>query len=438
MSAKHTQKKKVSLISVHFVGIVLVILNCGTSDEEAKNDNRNLHNSTSTFIYNMIPENNNAIISPEYSKAINTFSVNLLDRVYNDEQFFNKNLVLCPFSVSRNLAVLTEGTTGESKQELLVALGGQTALDDAKDALSQLLYADNSVILQCADAIWINSNNYSLKPSFRNTVNSKYGVEIAGLDFTDVSGTVKTINDWTSNNTNSCIKEIINEKDISNLTAAFLVNAIYFEADWTSPFDITKTAKQDFFSPAGTVEVDMMSSNYYHKVFKTDRYENAKLFYGTNNKDFFYLDIYMPTTVTIESFIRDYCLSALGNQDSLPYQSIQMPRFFFTTEVKLIPMLQQLGIKGIFDPSQGEITEMVDGSAANLYVNDVKQKAGIKTDEEGTKAFAVTVTGTETTSGDGFQDVIFNRPFIYFIRAGENGLVLFAGIVNNPSANDRE
>jgi serine protease inhibitor len=31
------------------------------------------------------------------------------------------------------------------------------------------------------------------------------------------------------------------------------------------------------------------------------------------------------------------------------------------------------------------------------------------------------------------EEVIFNQPFVYFIRAGENGLVLFAGIMNNPN-----
>lgn len=123
--------------------------------DQLENSSRNLNNKTSSFIYNVIPQNNNASISPEYSKAINTFSVNLLEKVYSETQFNKKNVVLNPFSVSRCLAVLTEGAIGKSKSELIEALGGQVALDDAVEALTELIYADNSIIFQCADAIWI-------------------------------------------------------------------------------------------------------------------------------------------------------------------------------------------------------------------------------------------------------------------------------------------
>ena len=434
MLTKHFQKHK-KLFSIHFLLLLCILLSCSEDTEDkAKNSNRNFNNNTSTFIYNAIPENSKAAISSEYSIAVNTFSVNLLKQVYNDENYLNKNLVLSPFSVSRNLAVLTEGTTGESKQELLDALGGQTALDDAKDALSQLLYADNSVILQCADAIWIDSTRFSLKASFREKVISKYGVETAGLNFSDVSGTVNTINKWTSNNTNNFINQIINQDDINQSpTVAILANAIYFEADWTSPFDITKTEKQDFYAPTGVVNVDMMKSSYFHETYKNDKYENAKLYYGTNDKKYFYLDIYMPTTISVQDFVENNSLSALSTQHSLNYGNLQMPKFFFETEVKLIPMLKELGIKGIFDPSKNEITEMIDGLDTGLFVSKVKHKAGIKTDEEGTKAYAVTASVGVMSSGFPSPEVVFNSPFIYFIRAGKNGLILFAGIVNNPN-----
>jgi serine protease inhibitor len=82
------------------------------SIDQVENSSRSLKNNTSSFIYNMIPEDHNASISPEYSRAINTFSVNLLDIVYTDTQFNRKNIVLSPYSLSRSLAILAEGATG--------------------------------------------------------------------------------------------------------------------------------------------------------------------------------------------------------------------------------------------------------------------------------------------------------------------------------------
>jgi serpin B len=434
------QQKALSLLQLMTLIIVPCCTVTCTQDQETgtNNDDRNLMNTASTFIYNMIPQDAQADITPEYSAAINAFSVNLLNEVYRDELYHDKNVVLSPFCVNRNLAVIAEATTGASKQELLNALGGQTALDDATSALSRLLYADNSVILQCADAIWVDSTKYALQPSFKDLANVKYGVEATGLDFGNVQGSVDTMNKWIAVNTDNRITNAVKETYITPLTALFLTSTIYFEADWTSPFDVTKTRLQPFSSTTGIVEVDMMTSTYQHQTRKTGEYENVKMYYGTGNKDFFYLDVYMPTTISVEEFIGRKCLAALGDQDSAGYGGLIMPKFFFEKEIDLKPMLKNMGVTGVFDPSKKEITGMASykgtQDSEHLYIERIMHKAGIKTDEEGTVAYAVTVSVLAAGSaGPMSPDVVLDRPFVYFIRAGENGLVLFAGVVNNPN-----
>ena len=114
-----------------------------------------------------------------------------------------------------------------------------------------------------------------------------------------------------------------------------------------------------------------------------------------------------------------------------------MPKFFFENEIDLEPILQSMGVNGVFDQGIGEITGMASykntQDTAGLYVECIIHKAGIKTDEEGTVAYAVTVTGvTDYAAGSTSPDIILDRPFVYFIRAGATGLVLFAGVVDNP------
>jgi serine protease inhibitor len=417
------------------------MVTCTQEQQEthSKIHDRNLMNATSTFIYNMVPENAQADITPEYSTAINTFSVKLLNEVYKNELYLNKNVVLSPFCVSRNLAIITEATTGTSQQELLNVLGGRTALDDATSALSSVLYGDKSVILQCSDGIWVDSTRYSLLPSFKDLANTKYGVDAAGLNFDDAQGTADAINKWIAVNTSNRITNAVDRNYIGPLTTLFLTSTIYFEADWTSPFDVTKTRSQPFSSPTGSVEAAMMSSSYLHQIRKTGEYENVKLYYGTVNKNFFYLDIYMPTAMSVTEFIDRKCLTALGDRDSFQYGGLIMPKFFFETEIDLKSILKNMGAKGVFDPGKSEINGMAsakgDRDSAALYIEFIMHKAGIKTDEEGTVAYAVTVTAIAGGSDTMSPDVILDKPFVYFIRAGVNGLVLFAGVVNNP--NDR-
>lgn len=415
------------------------LLGCEAHEDRIQNSNQHHKNSTSTFIYNVIPEGGHAEISVEYSAAINTFSINLLKTVYSNSEYLNKNVILSPFSVGRNLAVIAEASRGDSRQELLEALGGQKALDDAKAALTELLYADNSVVFQCADAIWVNSSKYSVIESFRSTANSKYGLEVDELNFDDASNAINTINDWIKKNTNHKIYDVLKADDLTEITAAMVTNAVYFEADWASPFDITKTQPYEFHSPDGPVMVDMMASNYYHETRKTDTYENTKLYYGSNSADYFFLDVYMPITISLQKFLQDSCLAALTQNDTTSFNQgqIKMPKFFFTTRCNLAEMLKQMGVKRIFDPLIGEITGMIqkkDGELSLFFIEKMMHEAAIKTDEEGTKAYAVTLSNIgDTSAPPDSPDVIFDRPFVYFIRAGANGLVLFAGVVNNPS-----
>src|SRR5512133_1189541 len=216
--------------------LMLTFTGCGDTHDEIRSDSRNISNSKTSFIYNAIPDSVQAYISPEYSTAINTFAVKLTQAVYSEN--VNKNLVISPFSVSRNLSAITAGASGTAKQELLQALGGQTAIDQAANALRDLLNGDNSVILQCADALWIDSMRYMLNPLYKTEINKKFGVEIAGLDLQKTTASASVINGWIDRNTNHYVTNIFKPSMIQDNTAIVLVNAIYFEADWQSPFDI--------------------------------------------------------------------------------------------------------------------------------------------------------------------------------------------------------
>jgi len=409
---------------------------CVDTHDEIRSDPRNISNNRTSFIYNAIPDSVLAYISPEYSTAINTFAVKLTQAVYSEN--VNKNLVISPFSVSRNLSAITTGANGIAKQELLQALGGQAAIDQAANALRDLLNGDNSVILQCADALWIDSMRYVLNPSYKTEINKKFGVEVAGLDLQNKTASSLVINRWIDRNTNNYVANIFKPSMIQDNSAIVLVNAIYFEADWKSPFDIEKTRSEPFNSPDGAVNVDMMGSDYGFMTYKDSSYQNVKVYYGTKGKDYFCLDIYMPIKGSIESFLDSVCQTAIAAVHEKSFGALRMPRFFFESDLDLVPSLRKLGINEAFNQSTHDIPGIAsykDTSVTFLYIQSVNHYAKIKADEEGTKAVAVTNTimGDATCSGGGDSpDIVLDKPFVYFIRAGQNGLVLFSGVVNKP------
>lgn len=139
----------------------------------------------------------------------------------------------------------------------------------------------------------------------------------------------------------------------------------------------------------------------------------------------------------IADFIGQKCLTALAANDSFQYGGLRMPKIFFENDIDLKPALRNLGVSSIFDENKSELTGIAFDKNANkkahLYLETIRHTAGIKTDEEDTVAYAVNVGIGGTASEESSPDVVFDRPFVYFIRAGVSGLVLFAGVVNNPN-----
>lgn len=413
--------------------VLLFLYGCSnTKDVTNLEDNdRDLNNSRSTFVYNAIPENVNATISPEYSSAINNFSVSLLSEVYKQSEYNGKNLILSPYSLSRNLSVLAEGAKGTTRSELISLMGGDVVLKDATEALSKLLYADSSIIFQCADALWIDSARFTLDISFREKIVSKYGVEIANAE---LDAPADLINSWIYENTAGKIDDFVNNDDFNDTTAMILTNALFFEADWESPFDASQTKDQPFYTADGEISVKMMTSNYNHQTYLCDEFQNVRLNYGNDNKEFFYLDIYMPTELSLDEFLRLHIHDIVKEKEEYIYRELSMPKFDFSSDIDLIPALKNMGVNGIFNKEQMELTGITDNPMDTLWVKTIKQKSKIKADEEGTKAYTVSITGLGGGTGSaGTPDAIsIDKPFIYFLRGGD-GLILFAGIINDPN-----
>ena len=86
--------------------------------------------------------------------------------------------------------------------------------------------------------------------------------------------------------------------------------------------------------------------------------------------------------------------------------------------------MQRLGMQKAFTYG-AEFGKM---SKTPLYVSDMRQKAFVSVDEEGTEAAAVTVAEMRKNAISDWTEMRFNRPFLYLIREKSTGVILFAGV----------
>lgn len=103
-------------------------------------------------------------------------------------------------------------------------------------------------------------------------------------------------------------------------------------------------------------------------------------------------------------------------------------RFKLETMYSLKEILQQMGIKKIFD---GADLSGITGDKS-LEVSAVVQKAVVEVNEEGTEAAVVSgvIGATRVASFPSFNFIV-DHPFLFFIRNTHANAILFAGQVNH-------
>jgi serpin B len=110
--------------------------------------------------------------------------------------------------------------------------------------------------------------------------------------------------------------------------------------------------------------------------------------------------------------------------------AVHLPRFKIESAFQLAETLQAMGMKSAFD-----LTADFSGmnGKKDLFISAVAHKAFVAVDEEGTEAAAATSVQIRV-KGEAKKPVVFraDRPFLFLIRDGETGSILFLGRVSDP------
>ena len=373
----------------------------------------------------------------------NRFTLNFLKTV-NEADQSGKSFIYSPLSITYVLGMVNDAATGETERELEQTLGfhegGIKAVNDyCKKLIEGLPKVDEMVTLNIANAIFVNKD-YTLKEQFQQDMQTYYDAKAETLDFSSPQ-TLNHINGWCNEKTNGMIPTILDEVDPDMVS--YLLNAIYFKADWASKFDQKNTKEETFTTEKGSTTLPMMHQNVLISYLKTNTYSAVILPYGSS---LWNMTILLPekgkTTddiineVTQSSILNNPGWCETGGNFFKGYEvDLKLPRYETDSntdklEGGLVGLMQKMGIKLAFDSYYAEIPNMCDRP---VYIDMMRQKAKIKVNEEGSEAAAVTVAGIQTLSMAHepieYPKATFhaNRPFVYVIREASSGVILFVG-----------
>ena len=186
------------------------------------------------------------------------------------------NLVFSPASIETALAMTYAGAAGQTAEEMAKTLhfGLQgDALHQAFNSLDSLLESrswqgkdsdgkDQGVLVKTANSLWA-QKDLAFEKLFLDTLASDYGAGVRLVDYKAAAEDARTtINKWVAGQTENKITDLIPQGALDELTRLVLVNAVYLDATWASPFDKAMTADGQFTTLAGSaVTTPMMSQS---------------------------------------------------------------------------------------------------------------------------------------------------------------------------------
>lgn len=408
----------ISILYLSIIGLFLI------SPLACKDAQLNLHKEQQTLT-----------LTPVEEKKVNqdnAFSINLF-RTAVEGMNPNDNVLLSPISASIALAMLNNGAIGQTKDSINRALEFNGFTEQQinvyyKKIIQVLPNLDPKTELQIANSIWYHQGS-SVLPAFLKANKSFYHAKIAALDFAG-SSAPDVINNWVSESTNGKIPTIVDQ--ISPDMVMYLINAIYFKGSWQEKFDASRTSKLPFSRNDGSVlNTDFMNIRKDFNIIDNGKLQGIELPYGDGQFSMFVL---LPSK---KQSANDF-VKALKDSDELgeiysefvkAETNLFFPKFKFNYQNRLNDELSKLGM-GIAFTGKADFTGI---SEKSLLVDEVKQKAFIEVNEEGTEAAAVTSVGVRVTSMPMIHTLKFDRPFVFFIRENNCGLILFTGIINDPS-----
>lgn len=372
---------------------------------------------------------------PDVARPFNQFGMELFAALFAAEK---ENTFISPTSIATALAMTYNGARQETKEAMARALGVEGVelkrLNENNLALLYLLQeADPEVKFNIANSLWMRAG-VEFDPDFMERNEKHYNATLRDLDFNSPAA-ADIINQWVKERTGGLIEDII-EPPIDPQTILFLINAIYFQADWSEPFNRENTREDSFHLLQGeTVSVPFMHRYGDLDYLEEEGFQAVRLPYGEGRLAMY---VFLPAQDTDLATLISNLDAEKWEQWQRGFQeaagNFYLPRFSMEYEKTLNDVLKELGMDVAFDEGRADLFDMVtwEGSP-RLYISEVKHKSFIEVDELGTEAAAATSVEIRLESAPAFHfEMKVNRPFFFLIHDHATGAIPFIGTVLEP------
>ena len=353
----------------------------------------------------------------------------------------DRNLAISPYSARVVLAMLWEGSTGETRKAMVKTL----RLNEDPDSLSnhferlgrplgfQLETERRGLEMLTANSLWCD-DGFVPKQDYVKTLKEHYWAEVQTLDFR-APASARKVNAWAHEKTRGRIPKVVDS--LRQFSPLMAMNAVYFKGLWEEPFEVEETKEEKFTLQDGASQlVPMMRQSGNFRYAERGGAQIVSLPYKGGMSMYIVLP---PKQMPFPRFCTELTRT-VGTSWTIAMQEtdghLRLPRFRIKTQADLTTPLNAMGMSQVFDPARATLEGISDRKP--LYLSEVVQHDFVEVNEKGTEAAAVTMM----MLGDAaYQppppppfEMIVNRPFVFAICDDFTGVVVFLGVVVDPMA----
>lgn len=433
-----------------------------------KDDNIDQPNS-GTNLDNYKPHNEAAISKAQIAAKVNPFKdayyYDVMQYVWSKEykDFANKvskfannaavaiganpqgNTAVSPLSVFMALSMAAESANGDTRQEILDAMG--ITYEELAANIKYLCYTCNQVFdrdndknrIKSVNSLWV-QNGVQVKDAGVNSLTSNYFADLFKMDFegSDVNEIIKS---YISNETNGLLSP---DLELTAETFLVLMNVVYLRDIWNNYNDLQLTDQPyDFVNYDRSTLSTPLLEGYYNsgKAVETEKFRK---FYTTTNAG-----LSMTFFVPKDGYTLDDIYTSDVLNDPTPYVTVDttsnpkvnyrfhtrcfFPEFEASFDDDIKDEIQKMGVNKFFTFGGCDFSNLTD---ERVFCNQIRHITKLEVSRQGIEGAAVTVEMMQGSAGPGFDEKVWenvyydfpvDRNFAYVLS--KNGVPIFTGVV---------
>lgn len=355
-------------------------------------------------------------------KSLNAMACKVFEALDGTDR---ENIVFSPLSAGMALSMAANGAAGNTLRQMQAVMCPDASLQSLNSLNAKLLrdlpMTDAGAKVRIANSLW-HSTGFDVKPAFSQTLADSYSAAVTAYDRANSSAAAAAVNDWASKATEGVIKNLLNADEVPD--SHMIANAAYFKAGWSRKFDKSATRPGPFHCADGSVVNTPMMRATRNVVYAEK--DGMKLMGLPFGNEAYSMYMVLPAEGQTVAAATSAAVGIRQMVNGYAYVSLVMPRFSVGTKTDMSEVFRALGMADAFTAAAADFSALSD---APSYISLIKHACDIRVDEDGAEAAAATVIGGETAVGPGL-DVVFDRPFGFFVVEESTGVVLFMGAVN--------